>query len=524
MSTGYGARSQNYEEYMKDHKYYEEHKQLKGRRTPKQLAKMVDSVNRVNKFKNYANDEKSAYVGNYQKNLKAKTRENRYKDLYDKINANKKFENTYSRQELKDKFGTDNLDIINAGREEPVRLNEAKYDVNKADVSFKSFLNNVVEGTNEGKNYIDWKKDQRNKFSEKQIEAGNRLNKNAEEGLRSDVKLFLSGSVDYDGTREDFARDLSNNWGVELDRANEILMEENAKHPRAFKSFSVSDNNFVDIPGFEGYKYNNSTGEIKAPDADYYRSKGYSESEIKDTLLFKTQEEQFTSQSTNPLYPDATYTNDEVKKMEENGTRPMKNTYGGRGWEGVNSDKNLSTSEQAKAITSAMKKKYPDVKISRKSDIYSGGSSIHFNVMSSDKDIYKTDTEIDNMSFEDLQKGGLHTNSWGFEKWAKENIPDYTGTYSIEDTRKYAKEQLAYYRGKENQSVSGNEWYLSDFGKELMSDLNKEANSYTYDDSDAMTDYFNHGTYMWVNIGKYDNPYKVNDKIEKYKKQKSTKV
>ena len=58
--------------------------------------------------------------------------------------------------------------------------------------------------------------------------------------------------------------------------------------------------------------------------------------------------------------------------------------------------------------------------------------------------------------------------------------------------------------------------YLSDYGKEVMKELNKQADSYTYDDSDAMTDYFNHGTYMWVNIGKYDKPYQV-------KESKSTK-
>ena len=74
----------------------------------------------------------------------------------------------------------------------------------------------------------------------------------------------------------------------------------------------------------------------------------------------------FVSQSTNPLYPDTTYTQEQLKRMEDAGVKPMENTYSGRGWKGVNTDKHLSTSEQAKAITSAMKEKYPDVKIARK--------------------------------------------------------------------------------------------------------------------------------------------------------------
>lgn len=74
------------------------------------------------------------------------------------------------------------------------------------------------------------------KLSEKQIEAGNRLNENAEKGVREDIKSFLSGKEDYDGSREDFIRDLSDNWGVDKDKVEDILHEENLKHPRNFKT------------------------------------------------------------------------------------------------------------------------------------------------------------------------------------------------------------------------------------------------------------------------------------------------
>lgn len=228
-----------------------------------------------------------------------------------------------------------------------------------------------------------------------------------------------------------------------------------------------------------------------------------------DEYLNEKKDTAFTQKSTSPFYPDRDYTQEDLNKMAEAGVRPTKNTYSGSGWEGVNSDKNLSTSEQAKAITDTMKEKYPDVKISRKSDVYSGGSSITFSVMSSDKDLYVSNADIDKMdNFDRL------STSNGFEYWANENVPGYktNHTYRTEDVREYAKKVLSDIRQRDNQSVRGDEWYLSDYGKQVMSDLNKTANSYTYDDSDAMTDYFNHGTYMWVNIGKWDKPYQVNAK------------
>lgn len=205
------------------------------------------------------------------------------------------------------------------------------------------------------------------------------------------------------------------------------------------------------------------------------------------------------------------YTAEEMKAMQDRGIKPLEHSYTGGGWEGVNSDKPMDTKDQAKAITDAMKKKYPDVKISRRSELYSGGSSIHFSVMESAKDLYLTDKDIDKMDYSDF---GSLTGSSGFEWWAKENVKDYdkTHSYNIDDVRKYAKTRLEAIKTGENQSVRGSEWYLSDYGKKVMSDLNKEANSYTYSDSDGMVDYFDHGTYMWVNIGKYDKPYQVNQK------------
>ena len=199
------------------------------------------------------------------------------------------------------------------------------------------------------------------------------------------------------------------------------------------------------------------------------------------------------------------YEPERIKRMEEAGTKPMTNSYTGGGWQGTKYDSKLSTKDIGKNVVSELKKKYPDVKIARKGDNYSMGSSIDFNIMSSGKNLYVTDKDIDKM--EDF---GDITTSYGFENWAKQNIKDYKEkhTYTTDDVRNYAKGVLAK-ATKYDQNVRGDEWYLSDYGKKVVSDLNKEANSYTYSDNDGMVDYFDHGTYMHISIGKWDKPYEI---------------
>lgn len=69
----------------------------------------------------------------------------------------------------------------------------------------------------------------------KQIEAGERLTKNAEKGALSDIKTFLSGKADYNGTQQEFINDLSSEWGVSKSKIEDMLHDEMIKHPRAFK-------------------------------------------------------------------------------------------------------------------------------------------------------------------------------------------------------------------------------------------------------------------------------------------------
>ncbi len=62
------------------------------------------------------------------------------------------------------------------------------------------------------------------------------------------------------------------------------------------------------------------------------------------------------------------------------------------------------------------------------------------------------------------------------------------------------------------RKVSGDEWYLNEYGKKVVAGLNKEMNSYNFDDDDPMTDYFHSNFYGNVYLGRWDKPYEANEK------------
>lgn len=134
----------------------------------------------------------------------------------------KKFNNYLNK--YKDKTEGELRRIIHESNDETEKMS-----ANKLLNDMKEEDKNIAKGLFE---YEESKKELN--LSQRQIEEGNRLNQKAENGAREDVKTFLSGKENYDGSREDFIRDLSNEWGISKEKAEEILHDENSKHPRNF--------------------------------------------------------------------------------------------------------------------------------------------------------------------------------------------------------------------------------------------------------------------------------------------------
>ena len=60
--------------------------------------------------------------------------------------------------------------------------------------------------------------------------------------------------------------------------------------------------------------------------------------------------------------------------------------------------------------------------------------------------------------------------------------------------------------------------------REIMKDIEIFGNSYNYDRSDAYTDYFETGFYLWMEIGKWNKPFIVNTSRVKRSRSKAVKV
>lgn len=72
-----------------------------------------------------------------------------------------------------------------------------------------------------------------------------------------------------------------------------------------------------------------------------------------------------------------------------------------------------------------------------------------------------------------------------------------------------------------NDYIQVNNYYVSEDerltekAKFIMQDVIEYANSYNYDDSDSMIDYFDTNFYLHTNIGKWDKPFKVVERTER---------
>lgn len=129
------------------------------------------------------------------------------------------------------------------------------------------------------------------------------------------------------------------------------------------------------------------------------------------------------------------------------------------GWEGSRYDSRLSTKDIAARVREYAKMKWPQYKFSVRTEYYSGGSAIHLKLVS------------------------------GPEKAFKEG-----------STKTYISTM---------QNVRGFEKELTEIAFNVMNDVCDFMQSYNYDDSDGMIDYFNTNFYSHVYIGSWDKPYEV---------------
>lgn len=195
-------------------------------------------------------------------------------------------------------------------------------------------------------------------------------------------------------------------------------------------------------------------------------------------------------------------------KLEENeeiklGTMQLENSYSGYGWKGVNSDKHLSIKEIGKLIKKELKKKYPDAVFS----VTSGGNwsynSLDICLL---KDINNPLNSFEN-AIKEAEKCPSHTRIIAdYSKWCGLTEKEIQES---EEAKKFLKNRLDSKNITVNQYHISEDYELSEYGKQLFTYIKKLCDSFNYDDSNSMTDYFNCGFYLDLRIGKYDKKFEL---------------
>jgi len=188
------------------------------------------------------------------------------------------------------------------------------------------------------------------------------------------------------------------------------------------------------------------------------------------------------------------------RKVNETSSSTRRKFYTEFGWEGSRYNGNMPTTEIAKAIRVYCKEMYPTWKFSVTSKVFSGGSDILICVMEAPQDIF--DREYFNRPFSD---------DWNCT---------YSSVYRHDCWTNFDKmtEENSYYM--QLHSMNGNRDrydFLNDIGYEVLKDVYFFMQSYNYDDSDSMIDYFSVNFYSGIYIGKWDKGFKIVPKTARIK-------
>lgn len=175
------------------------------------------------------------------------------------------------------------------------------------------------------------------------------------------------------------------------------------------------------------------------------RTEVMQEINIEFDVLFKVWKDKITDSNEQPT--------------SETASEYRKNFYTANGWEGSRYDNNLSTKDVAARVREYVKMQWPQYKFSIRTQYYSGGSAIHLTLVS------------------------------GPEKAFKDGA-----------TRTYISTM---------RNVEGFEKDLTEIVFHVMSDVCDFMQSYNYDDSDGMIDYFDTNFYSHVYVGDWNKPYQV---------------
>lgn len=167
-------------------------------------------------------------------------------------------------------------------------------------------------------------------------------------------------------------------------------------------------------------------------------------------------------------------------------------------WEGINYKNDLELKEIAKIIKKELKRIYSDFNFSITTEQYSGGQSLHINLISGKRSVYET--------YENALKYAYSINSICE---TNNGLSDYDIQLNDEKKRNLKKhiENKSYLQI--NHYYIEREYELTEEARQMLKTAKELANSFNFDDSDSMIDYFHTNFYLHLSVGKWDKNFEV---------------
>lgn len=189
--------------------------------------------------------------------------------------------------------------------------------------------------------------------------------------------------------------------------------------------------------------------------------------------------------------------------IQESANSTRRQFYTEYGWEGSRYNDSMTTTEIAKTIRIYCKEKYPTWKFSVTTEYFSGGSSIDISIMEAPEQIF---------DLEACRKA--------YAKHLEDEKMGYYGGRGLGiDIDKMLKDDKM--RWQLHRVGDRDKEYFTEYGFSVIEDVYNFMQSYNYDDSDAMIDYFNCNFYSSFNIGKWNKGFKVVPKTARIKNKAS---
>lgn len=206
-----------------------------------------------------------------------------------------------------------------------------------------------------------------------------------------------------------------------------------------------------------------------------------------------------------PIWKDRHNIAEPQNQTTETADSTRRRFYTEWGWEGSRYNSSMSTTEISKAIKIYCMEKYPTWKFSVTSKYFAGGSSIDVSVMEAPEQIFDLEScRKAYAEYNKLKEVYGYTGSRGLSMNVEKMLADDKMHWQLHRVRDHYRE------------------YFTEYGFSVLEDVYKFMQSYNYDDSDSMIDYFDVNFYGSFNIGKWNKGFKVVPKTARIKKQNST--